>query len=67
MGFRISQVTLEIKLPGMVRPVPGYQKPGDLYELEVSQGFREPLSQTKTKTKKKKRKEIWVREHRDRE
>ena len=49
MGFRISQVTLEIKLPGMVRPVPGYQKPGDLYELEVSQGFREPLSQTKTK------------------
>jgi hypothetical protein len=52
MGFRISQVTLEIKLPGMVRPVPGYQKPGDLYELEVSQGFREPLSQTKTKTKK---------------
>lgn len=47
-GFGIPQVTLEIKLPGMAVLL-GNQKPGDLCELEVSQGFSEPLSQTKQK------------------
>lgn len=65
--FRIPQVTLEIKLPGMVVLALGSQRPGDRCELEVSQGFSEPLSQTKQKqTSKTEKKNLDQRTQRQR-